>query len=73
MKDLSPKEASFGSPRKVELPVWLVEELSDILAEIIVEDFQQDGKKLVGSPPRTNRKILGESLGTNQTDLLDSA
>ena len=47
--------------------------LIDLLAETLALDFQQFPDIMVKTPPRTNRKVLGESLGTSQTDLLDSA
>ena len=55
------------------LPPGVRDDLVEILAEILVQDYQAHRMNTVGSPPLTNRKFLGESLGTSQTDLLDSA
>ena len=48
-------------------------DLVEILAEILVEDYQAHRTNTVGSPPRTNRNFSPDTLCTGQTDLLDSA
>jgi hypothetical protein len=48
-------------------------DLVEILAEILVQDYQVHPTNTVGSPPRTNRNFSTDALCTGQTDLLDSA
>ena len=55
------------------LPPKVDMDLVDILAEILVQDYQAHPTNTVGSPPRTNRKFSTDTLCTGQTDLLDSA
>jgi len=55
------------------LPSKVEDDLVEILAEILVQDYQVHRKKTVGSPPRTNRKFSTDVLCKGQTDLLDSA
>jgi hypothetical protein len=55
------------------LPPKVKEDLVEILAEILVQDYQAHPTNTVGSPPRTNRNFSPDTLCTGQTDLLDSA
>lgn len=64
---------THGLKSATPLPPKVKDDLVEILAEILVQDYQVHRTNTVGFPPRTNRKILGKSLGTSQTDLLDSA
>jgi hypothetical protein len=51
------------------LPSHQVDALIELLAEMLVLDFQADRKNTVDSPPQTDRKFLPKS----SADLLDSA
>lgn len=51
-----------------QLPPTLIQELAQLLADILVQDFQADRAATVGSLPQTNRKFLPNS----PADLLDS-
>ena len=55
------------------LPSKVKDDVVEILAEILVEDYQVHRTNTVGSPPRTNRKYSPNTLGMGKTDLLDSA
>ena len=55
------------------LPPKVENDLIEILAEILVQDYQVHRTITVGSPPRTNRKFSTDALCKDQTDLLDSA
>jgi hypothetical protein len=53
------------------LPSHQVDALIELLAEMLVLDFQADRKSTVGSPPQTNRTLSPVSSCVDQTDLLD--
>lgn len=53
------------------LPSHQADILVDLLAEILVLDFQADRKNTVGSPPQTNRTLTHHTPCAVQTDLLD--
>jgi len=64
---------THGLKSATPLPPKVKDDLVEILAEILVQDYQVHRKKTVGSPPRTNRKFSTDVLCKGQTDLLDSA
>ena len=55
------------------LPSHQVDAIIELLAEMLVLDFQADRKNTVGSPPQTNRTHPPDSSCAGQGDLLDSA
>jgi len=64
---------THGLKSATPLPPKAKDDLVEILAEILVQDYQVHRTNTVGSPPRTDRKNLPDSLCTGQTDLLNSA
>lgn len=59
---------THNSTFQVRLPAQLVGELAEILADILVEEFQGDRRVTVGSPQQNNRNLGLNSLRLRQDE-----
>ncbi len=58
---------THGLKSATPLPPEVKDDLVEILAEILVQDYQVHRTNTVGFPPQTNRKFSTEALSTGKS------